>query len=192
MCFIARFVPISINSCFAPYLPPRRTIGQIVHQCGWGMYHHSNFSYILYIASCVLAGIRQLGANPLWPHQTETYTALLALCAGNSPVTSEFPSERPVTRRFDVFFNLCLNKLLSKQSRGWWFETPSRSPWCHCSVQGNSSNKPPCHLSICSVTTDTLMQDVSKYDNDLMLNSIVSEHIFFHPVEYHIYWIVFD
>ena len=36
------------------------------------------------------------------------------------------------------------------------------------------------------------MQDVSKYDNDLMLNSIVSEHIFFHPVEYHIYWIVFD
>ena len=34
----------------------------------------------------------------------ETFSALLALCAGNSPVTCEFPSQRPVTRSFDVFF----------------------------------------------------------------------------------------
>ena len=34
----------------------------------------------------------------------ETSFALLALCAGNSPVTGEFPSQRPVTRSFDVFF----------------------------------------------------------------------------------------
>ena len=33
---------------------------------------------------------------------------------------------------FDVFFNLCLNKQLSKQSCGWWFETPSRSLWRQC------------------------------------------------------------
>ena len=45
----------------------------------------------------------------------ETFSALLALCAGNSPVTGEFPSQRPVTRSFDVFFDLCLNKRLSKQ-----------------------------------------------------------------------------
>ena len=38
----------------------------------------------------------------------------------------EFPSQRPVTRSFDVFFDLHLNKRLSKQSRGWRFETPSR------------------------------------------------------------------
>ena len=37
------------------------------------------------------------------------------LCAGNSPVTGEFPAQRPVTRRFDVFFDLRLNKRLSKQ-----------------------------------------------------------------------------
>ena len=36
----------------------------------------------------------------------ETFIALLALCAGNSPVTGEFPSQRPVTRSFDVFFDL--------------------------------------------------------------------------------------
>ena len=43
--------------------------------------------------------------------------------------TGEFPAQRPVTRSFDVFFDLRLNKRLSKQSRGWWFETPSRSLW---------------------------------------------------------------
>ena len=62
-----------------------------------------------------------------WRHQMETFSALLALCAGNSPVTGEFPSQRPVTRSFDVFLDLHL----SKQSWGWWFETPSRSLWRH-------------------------------------------------------------
>ena len=51
-----------------------------------------------------------------WRHQMETFSALLALCVGNSPVTGEFPSQRPVTRSFDVFFALRLNKRLSKQS----------------------------------------------------------------------------
>ena len=46
----------------------------------------------------------------------ETFSALLALCAGNSPVTGELPSQRPVTRSFDVFFDLRVNKRLSKQS----------------------------------------------------------------------------
>ena len=50
-------------------------------------------------------------------------SALLALCAGNSLVTGEFPSQRPVTRSFDVFFDLRQNKWLSKQSWGWWCET---------------------------------------------------------------------
>ena len=70
-----------------------------------------------------------------WRHQMETFSVLLALCAGNSPVTGEFPSQRPVTRGFDVFFDLCLNKRLSKQSWGPWFETPSRSLWRRCNVR---------------------------------------------------------
>ena len=53
------------------------------------------------------------------------------LC-GNSPVTGEFHAQRPVTRSFDVFFDLRLNKRLSKQSRDWWFDTPSRPLWRHC------------------------------------------------------------
>ena len=54
----------------------------------------------------------------------ETFSALLAICVENSPVTGEFPTQRPVTRSFDVFFDLRLNKRLSKHWRGWWFETP--------------------------------------------------------------------
>ena len=46
----------------------------------------------------------------------ETFSGLLALCVGNSPVTGEFPSRKPVTWGFDVLFDRDLNKLLSKQS----------------------------------------------------------------------------
>ena len=45
-----------------------------------------------------------------WRHEMETFSALLAICAGNSPVPGEFPAQRPVTRSFDVFFDLRLNK----------------------------------------------------------------------------------
>ena len=51
-----------------------------------------------------------------WRHQTETFSALLAICAGNSPVTGEFPSQWPVTRNVDVFFDLRLNKPLSREA----------------------------------------------------------------------------
>ena len=50
------------------------------------------------------------------------------------PLCGEFPTQRPVTRSFDVFFDPRLNKRLSKQSWGWWFETPSGSLWRHCNV----------------------------------------------------------
>ena len=43
-------------------------------------------------------------------------TYLLTLCERHSPVTGGFPSRRPVTRSFDVFFDLHLNKRLTKQT----------------------------------------------------------------------------
>ena len=69
-----------------------------------------------------------------WRHQMKTFSALLAICAGNSPVPGEFPTQRPVTRSFDVYFDLRPNKRLSKQSWGWWFETLSCSLWRHRNV----------------------------------------------------------
>ena len=55
------------------------------------------------------------------------------LC-GNSPVTVEFLSQRPVMRSFDVFFDLQLNKGWSKQSWLQRSETPLCSLWCHCNL----------------------------------------------------------
>ena len=73
-------------------------------------------------------------ATSWWRHQMETFSALLAICAGNSSVPSEFPTQRPVTRSCDVFFDLRLNKRLSKQSWGWLFETILWSWLYHCNV----------------------------------------------------------
>ena len=53
-----------------------------------------------------------------WHHQIETFSALLALCARNSPFTGEFPSQRAVTRSFDVFFDLHLNGSVNIREAG--------------------------------------------------------------------------
>ena len=79
-------------------------------------------------------------------HQMETIGALPALCAGNSPVIGEFPSQRPMTRSYDVFFHLRLNDGWVKQSWGWWFETPSRSLWRNV----NECSKMHWYMSKCS------------------------------------------
>ena len=96
-------------------------------------HHIHNWMQAMYIIGGLLILMHQYGHHscPWWRHQMETFSALLALCAGNSPVSGEFPAQRPVTRSFDVFFDLRLNKRLSKQSRGWWFETLSRPLWRH-------------------------------------------------------------
>ena len=53
-----------------------------------------------------------------------------AICAGNSPVVpGEFPTQRPVTRSFDVFVDLCLNKRLSSSKAG-----NLRRHWAHYDV----------------------------------------------------------
>ena len=64
----------------------------------------------------------------------EKFSALLAICGGDSPVTGEFRAQSPVTRSLDVFFDLRLNERLSKQWWGWWFETSSRPLWRHFNV----------------------------------------------------------
>ena len=67
-----------------------------------------------------------------WRHQMETFSALQAICKGTSPVPGEFPAQRPVTRSFNVLFDLRLNKRFSKQSICWWFETLPYPLWRHC------------------------------------------------------------
>ena len=79
------------------------------------------------------------------PHFTQSSLIIMTSSNGNifrvtGPLCGEFtgpgefPTQRPVTRSFDVFFHLRLNKQLSKQPRGWWFETPPKSLWRHSNV----------------------------------------------------------
>ena len=81
-----------------------------------------------------------------WRHEMETFSALLALCERNPPVTGGFPSQRPETRSFGVFFNLHLNKRLRKQSRSMWFGTPPCSLWGHCNETKHSKALTICLL----------------------------------------------
>ena len=106
---------------------------------------HSYIYYIIYICVCLCGTAWLLNtanyycmntgscrpkqmALPWWRHQMEKFSALLTLCERNSPVTGEFPSQRPVTWSFDESLICALNKWLCKQSWGWWL-------WRHCNDQ---------------------------------------------------------
>ena len=71
------------------------------------------------------------GQNMMTSSNGNIFRVTRPLC-GEFTGPGEFPTQRPVTRSFDVFFDLRLNKGLSKQPRGWWFETQSWSLWRHC------------------------------------------------------------
>ena len=114
------------------------------HKSGIGhkyYYHyHNRWSLHVEITCSTICGRSSPLSNPclrcvscsMRRHQMETFSTLLAHCASNSPVTGDFPTQRQVTRSSDVFFDLRPNKRLSKQWRGWWFETPSRPLRRHC------------------------------------------------------------
>ena len=68
------------------------------------------------------------------PSNENNFSALLAFCERDPPVTGGFPSWRLATRSFDVFFELRLNKRLGKQSKRRWFQTLSCSLWSYCNA----------------------------------------------------------
>ena len=82
----------------------------------------------------------------------ETFSALLALCEGNPLVTGGFPSQRPVTRSFEVFFDARLNKRLSKQSKFRWFKMPWRSLLRHYNSYSSSLKQKCLHFDEILIT----------------------------------------
>ena len=57
--------------------------------------------------------------NDWWRHQMKALSALLAICAGNSPVSGDFPAQRPVARSFDLFFDRAgINGLINNREAG--------------------------------------------------------------------------
>ena len=101
------------------------------------------------------------------------------LC-GNSPVTGEFPSQRPVMRSFDVFFDLCLNKRLSKQSWGWWLTMTSRSLWRRCNADDIMTQVPCISLlkPLIAIPFHTIVCFFCWYKN------IISYHIWLYMISY--------
>ena len=118
----------------AIYKRLRYNLWPIFDKKNWSISDHiSSGSAIIYMLFplAVNSVMRRTWLIPWWRHQMETFSVLLAICAGNSPATGEFPAQRPVTRSYDVFFDLRLNKRLGEQSWGRWFERPSRPLWRH-------------------------------------------------------------
>ena len=66
-----------------------------------------------------------------WRHQMETFFRVTGHLCGEYPVPGEFSAQSPVTLSFEILLDLRLNKRLSKQSWGWWFETLTRPLWRH-------------------------------------------------------------
>ena len=120
--------------------------------CGWCV---SSVIIVLSLTRFIHDGV----IMAWWRHQMEIFSALLALCAGNSHVTGEFPSQRPVTRSLDVFFDLRLDKRWSKQSWGWWFKTASSWLWRHCNgevILWYTSTTAPIHENASRITISWL------------------------------------
>ena len=70
----------------------------------WGVFCGFKPGFIFWhIQWCVLYHVFLNRAIAWWRHKMETFSALLAICAGNSPVPDELPAQGPVTGSFDVF-----------------------------------------------------------------------------------------
>ena len=96
--------------------------------CSWYMSSYDSFTLLSFRAASPALGLSMMTSS-----NGNIFRVTGPLC-GEFTGPGEFPTQRPVTRSFYVFFDLRLNIRLSKQPWGWWFETPSRSLWRHCNA----------------------------------------------------------
>ena len=142
---------------------------------------YSGWYYLSMLASKSI-DISERGSCCLYAPHKGTIINMMTTSNGNilcatGPVLGEFFSQRPVRRSFDVFFDLCLNKWLSKQSLGWWFEMPSCSLWRHCNGQisdvlPSSCTLPPllsaCQLLLLKASSQSTGQAGQSHITDCM------------------------
>ena len=141
--------------------------------CYLSLYQHQN-NHVYRICTKVTFSITWLR------HQMETFSALLFVMGIHwtpppPPHThTHTHTQRPVTRNFGDFFDLCLNKRLSKQSTRRWFETPSRLFWSHCNENG---------ISIGSMEHDMYPWNIRVWHNRNRMplfynNTLINVHVF--------------
>ena len=137
-------IPIDNYSAIAKPLPGSILI--TIHDAIW--HHQATENYMICVTRFWKFMITSSNGN--------IFRVTGPLC-GKFTGPGEFPSQRPVTRSFDVFFDLHLNKCLSKQSRGWRFEMPLRPLWRHCNVNSLSG------IHNCIVSWSSLSQHVVEF-----------------------------
>ena len=77
-------------------------------QYQWKNWSFCNLDFFHYLAAYLPILFAVTFHVQWWRHQMKTFSALLVIYAGYSPVPDEFPAQRPVTRSFDVFFFICV------------------------------------------------------------------------------------
>ena len=122
------FQPMTAQLSMEAVLPLAKSLATV-------FYRSDNRGPWSHIACDILATVIMMTSS-----NGNIFRATGPLCGGFTgyrwiPVNS--PYKIPLTRSFDVFFDLRLNKRLSKQSWGWWFETPSCPLWRHCKDAGD-------------------------------------------------------
>ena len=110
-----------------------------------------------------------------WHNQMETFATLQVLCAGSSPVTGGFPAQRPVTWSFDVFFDLRLNKLLSKQLWGWWFETLLCPSWSRSNESWVSAVLEACGVNLYQICLSLKKKKKKKQKKTMPFHCVSNE-----------------
>ena len=122
------------------------SLGQIIY------FRSTNFWYLnyLYLVSSIIMAINKFIASLYttsyhdlsWYNATRLYPVFMMTSSNGNifrvtgHLCDEFPAQTPVTQSFVAFFDMRLNEWLSKQSCGWWFETPPHPLWRHCNWSG--------------------------------------------------------
>ena len=112
-----------------------------------------------------------------WRNQMEALSVLPDLCARNSPVTGEFPSQGPEMGNFNV-----LKKRLSKHSSRWWFKTQLCSLWRHCNVLWDAHPFPKSARHICALMKMTIL--TAYVVDSCVTRTIISTAVFFVTHDY--------
>ena len=129
--FVVAYIGTLADSWCRPAQPVHFCHHSEIQPKRWQMdqHHHLSHTYrrypVAYAAEFVHICMRQL--------ESWLVSDMMTSSNGNIfRVTGHLWGNSPVTRSFDVLFDLHRNKRLSKQSWDWWFETPSHPLWRHC------------------------------------------------------------
>ena len=129
---------IFISLSVIPLISCQICIAFLIHLIEWQLFIFISLTNEMYAHSVVhVVSVYQTqhSVHMMTSSNGNIFRVTGPLC-GEFTGPGEFPTQRPVTQSFDVFFDLRLNKRLSKQPWGWWFETSSWSLWRQWNATG--------------------------------------------------------